>query len=230
MKLYDLVIDNGCSISPYVWRIKYALAHKGVSYDAVPVGFVDIPGILGGGFKTVPVLEADDRVIGDSWAIADFLDQAYPERPLFTSAQHRALVRFFDTWFLSEVARRMFGLCVKDIHDRCRPQDQAYFRQSRERSLGGQSLEAFTAGREERTPELREALSPLRHTLSTSPWICGDDPGYADYIVLGGFLWIGSVTSLPPLQADDLLTGWLERGFDLYGGLGRDPRLQPLVV
>ena len=27
---------------------------------------------------------------------------------------------------------------------------------------------------------------------------------------------------------DSALRGWLERGFDLYGGFGRDPRMRPL--
>jgi hypothetical protein len=33
---------------------------------------------------------------------------------------------------------------------------------------------------------------------------------------------------LPLDRADDTLRAWLERGFDPYGGLGRDARLQPL--
>ena len=27
--LYDLQLASGCTISPFVWRTKYALAHKG---------------------------------------------------------------------------------------------------------------------------------------------------------------------------------------------------------
>ena len=31
VRLYELVLENGRSASPFVWRIRYALAHKGLS-------------------------------------------------------------------------------------------------------------------------------------------------------------------------------------------------------
>jgi hypothetical protein len=34
--LYDLQLASGCTISPFVWRTKYALAHKGFEVDLVP--------------------------------------------------------------------------------------------------------------------------------------------------------------------------------------------------
>lgn len=228
IKLYELVIENGCPISPYVWRTAFALAHKGLSRESIPVGFCDIPAIAGGGYKTVPIIEDGATVICDSWAIADYLDQTYPDRPLFASASERSLAEFFDNWFLLDVMRRMFGLYVLDIHDQARPEDQDYFRRSREGFLNGAPLETIVSDRESRVPALREALAPLRMALSSRPWIGGAQPGYADYIALGGFLWAASVATLPPLANDDPLLDWLNRGFDLYGGLGRDPRLRRL--
>lgn len=228
IKLYELVVGNGCPISPYVWRIAYALAHKGLTRESIPVGFCEIPAIAGGGYKTVPIIEDAGATVCDSWAIADHLDQAYPDRPLFVSAAERSLARFFDDWFLLSVMRQMFGLYVLDIHDQARAEDKDYFRRSREGFLGGKSLEACVADRESRLPALREALAPLRMTLSSKPWISGGQPGYADYIALGGFLWAAGVATLPPLANDDPLRDWIDRGFDLHGGLGRDPRLHPL--
>ena len=55
-------------------------------------------------------------------------------------------------------------------------------------------------------------------------------PNYADYIALGAFHWVASVSTLPLLaRSDDTLRRWLEKGFDLYGGLGLDSRMKPLV-
>ena len=77
---------------------------------------------------------------------------------------------------------------------------------------------------------LREALAPLRVQLSRAPYLGGTAPNYADYIALGAFHWIASVSSLPLLpRGDEALCAWLDRGFDLYGGIGRDPRMKPLV-
>jgi hypothetical protein len=39
---------------------------------------------------------------------------------------------------------------------------------------------------------------------------------------------LASVSTLPPLAHDDKLRAWIDRGFDLYGGLGRDPRMKSL--
>ena len=48
VRLYELVLENGRSASPYVWRIRYALAHKGVPFESVPLGFTEIAKVFGG--------------------------------------------------------------------------------------------------------------------------------------------------------------------------------------
>ena len=63
IRLYELVLDNGRSASPYVWRIRYALAHKGLPCELVPVGFTEIPAIFGDRFKTLPVLEMHYQMV-----------------------------------------------------------------------------------------------------------------------------------------------------------------------
>jgi glutathione S-transferase len=230
IRLYELVLGNGRSSSPYVWRIRYALAHKGLPFESVPLGFTEIPARFAGRFKTVPVLEHGEVMLAESWDIAAYLEREFSDRPpLFSSAAEIAMLRLVDAWFFAEVQRRFFSLYVLDIHDAARPEDRAYFRQSREARIKGQTLEAFVAGRESRLPALREALAPLRTQLARGPYLGGSTPNYADYIVLGSFQWVASVSTLPPLAADDaVLRDWLERGFDLYGGVGRDPRMKPL--
>jgi glutathione S-transferase len=228
--LYELVLENGRSASPFVWRIRYALAHKGMSFDSMPIGFTEIPKVFGGRFKTVPVICHGDTMLAESWDIAEYLDRAFPsQRPIFSSPAEHAMVRLMDTWFTAEILRRMFRLYVLDVHNAARPEDRPYFRQSREGYLKGASLEEFTSDRAERLPELREALKPLRSHLSQYPFLGGSTPNYADYIALGAFHWVASVSTLPLLSSgDQALRGWLDRGFDLYGGLGCDSRMKPL--
>ena len=62
----------------------------------------------------------------------------------------------------------------------------------------------------------------------TIPFLGGGAPNYADYIALGAFLWVASVSTLPMLARTDTLRSWIDRGFDLYAGLGRDPRMNTL--
>lgn len=228
IRLYELVTDDGLSASPFVWRVRFALAHKGLAFETVGLGFTDIPGAFGGQLKTVPVLEDEGGRLGESWDIVLHLERTYPARPLFSGPAEAALVRFFDAWFLPEISRKLVLLYALDIFHAVRPADRAYFRESRERRFG-QSLESLAAERPARLPALREALAPLRTHLARAPFIGGDSPGYADYIALGAFRWIACVATLPPLAKDDPLGAWLERGFDLYGGMARDPRLKPLL-
>jgi glutathione S-transferase len=229
IRLYAIVLENGRSASPYVWRLRYALAHKGVPCETVPVGFTEVSRILGGRFKTVPVIEHGDIAMAESWDIAEYLDRTFPSAPaLFAGPAELAMVRFNDGWFTTEVLRRMFYVYVLDVHNAARPEDRAYFRRSREEYLKGATLEEFTADRTSRLPALRDALAPLRAHLSRHPFLGGNVPNYADYIALGAFHWVASVSTLPLLANNDTLRPWIERGFDLYDGIGHDSRMKPL--
>ena len=103
--LYELVLENGRSASPYVWRIRYALAYKGIPFESRPVGFTEIKEQFGGRFKTVPILEHGDTVLNESWQIAEYLDRAFPERPLFASAAENATVRLADALLAGDLLR-----------------------------------------------------------------------------------------------------------------------------
>jgi glutathione S-transferase len=230
IRLHELVLDNGRSASPYVWRTRYALAHKGLAFDSVPLGFTEIPKAFNGRFKTLPVLEMGGSMLAESWDIAEHLDREFPHAPrLFSGPAEYAMVRLFEAWFLQEVVRRMFGLYALDVHNAARPEDRSYYRRSREARVNGTTLEDFTAERASRLPAVREALNPLRTELARSAFLGGATPNYADYIALGAFYWAASVSTLPLLaRGDDVMRGWLERSMDLYGAMGRDPRLKPL--
>ena len=231
VRLYELVLANGCSASPFVWRIRYALAHKGIPYESVPLGFVEIPKTFNGRFKTVPVIEHGETMMAESWDIAEYLDRAFPQAPkLFAGPAELSMVRLFDAWLLISVARQLLPVIILDVHDAARAQDRPYFRESREQRFKS-TLEAFCADREQRLPGVREALAPLRFHLAKHAFLGGESPNYADYIALGIFRWVASVATLPLLASDEeVLRGWLDRGFDLYGGIGRDERLLPLFA
>ena len=230
VRLYELVLENGRSASPYVWRIRYALAHKGIPFESVPIGFTDIARIFEGRFKTVPIIEHGRTAMAESWDIANYLERSFPtSAPLFSSPAEYAMVKLMDAWFMAEVVRKLFRLYVLDVFNAARPQDKPYFRRSREARINGTSLETFTADRVQHLPALRESLAPLRAQLCTQPYLGGAKPNYADYIALSTFQWVSSVATLAPLDASDgPLRSWIERGFDLFAGMGRDSRQRPL--
>src|SRR5215471_3207478 len=168
IRLYDLVLENGCTISPFVWRIKHAIAHKGFAVESVPVGFTGIRNILGGKYERLPIIDDAGTIVPDSWAIADYLDRTYPDRPpLFATKAERVAAKFFDAWLWRDIFPPMFRCYVLDNYNFAKPEDRDYLRESRERIfLGGKSLEETVKGREERMPAIRASLQPLRDLLA----------------------------------------------------------------
>ena len=79
----------------------------------------------------------------------------------------------------------------------------------------------MTAGREERIKTFRDSLLPLRHLLATQPYISGEEPAYADYIVLGSFQWVRCVSSFELLDEADRVAAWRGRMLDRFDGLAR---------
>jgi glutathione S-transferase len=219
--MYDLVGRDDRRFSPHCWRTRMALAHKGLEHEARPIRFTEIPAIEDGQMKTVPALRDGARLVVDSWAIARYLEEAYPERPsLFGGVGGEAVTRFVQSWSVAVLHGGLVSLIVLDIWQRLVPEDQDYFRRTREQRFG-RTLEEVQAGRETRVEGFRSSLQPLRLTLKDAPFLGGAQPLYADYLVFGGLQWARTISPFPVLAADDPLQDWFARCLDLYGGLGR---------
>jgi glutathione S-transferase len=226
--LYDLQLASGCTLSPFVWATKYALAHKGFEVDLVPGGFTGILERTGGRSERLPVIVDDGRWVLDSWLIADYLDQQYPDRPRLLADQSvKLLTQFLEGWLWRRAITPWFGCYIKDYRDLSFAQDHEYVTRSRENMLG-RRIEDVQAGREDRLPLIPPTLEPLRQLLRESAWLGGEHPNYTDYRALAVFLWTAAIATTPPLTADDPLRDWLDRGFDLYGGLGRHAGMHTL--
>jgi glutathione S-transferase len=218
---YDLAGQGDRRFSPNCWRTRMALVHKGLDHEARGVRFIDIPGIAGGGQKMVPVIDDGGHVVADSWAIAEYLEQRYPDRPsLFGGPAGHALTRVLNGWVSATLHPMIVRMIVLDIHDQLVPEDKAYFRATREKRFGA-PLEEVQAGREKRVEDLRAALAPARLALEAQPWLAGASPGYADYLLFGALQWPRAASAFPMLADGDPLRAWLDRCLDLHGGLGR---------
>ncbi|MBX3568197.1 MAG: glutathione S-transferase family protein [Rhizobiaceae bacterium] len=220
--LYELAgRDPQRPFSPHCWKVAMALAHKELEFRTVPTPFGGIGAVEGGMSKTVPVIRDGGTVMAESFDIALYLERAYPERPsLFGGPGGEAAARFVERWTQLTIQAQMMRFIVADIHAMLGPEDQSYFRGSRETRLG-RTLEEAVAGREERLPAFRASLEPLRNMLSYQPFIGGSGPLFADYIAFGAFQWARVVSPLPLLAGDDPVASWFDRCLDLHGGQGR---------
>jgi glutathione S-transferase len=223
--LHDLAVQDDVRLSPYCWRARFALEHKGLSYRTAATCFTGIASIADGKQKTVPVLEDGGRVVGDSWAIANYLEDTYPERPsLFGGEVGRAHALFLQNWVTTAVLRPSLKALVLDVYGSVQPQDRDYFRTSREQRFG-MTLEEIAAGpQEERVAVVRTALEPLRLQLKEQPFLSGGNPMYADYVVAGTFMWWRGITRAQLLTREDPLTPWMERMLALYPAIAKESR------
>lgn len=213
--------DENRPFSPHCWKISMALAHKGLEHIERPYPFTAIPGIEDGFSKTVPILRDGDRLVRDSFEIALYLDETYPDRPtLFGGEGGKALSRFVESFSQMILHMPVTRMAIMRIHDMLDETDQAYFRQSRLARIGKPIEDVAAEGEAERAA-FASKLEPLRRTLHFQPFLGGDGPLFADYILFGAFQWMRVTAGPPPLAQDDSVMQWFERCLDLHDGLGR---------
>jgi glutathione S-transferase len=223
LKLFELVgADDTRPFSPYCWRTRLALAHKGLTAESIPWRFTEKSAIAPHGSEKVPVLLDGDKAIVDSWTIANYLEDAYPDRPsLFGGAGGRAMGRMLNWWGDIAVIGGIFPMIVADIPSHLAAADAAYFRKTREARFG-RPLEEVAAGRDTAVANFRRSMEPMRQTLKTQAFLGGAAPNYADYIVFGGFQWARVVSPFKLLEADDAIYAWRERLLDAFDGVARN--------
>lgn len=223
--LYDLAgADPDLRFSPNCWRTRLALAHKGLEAETVAWRFTEKEVIAPSGQGKVPVLVEGGVWLSGSFAIAEHLEDTYPDRPsLFGSSEGRALARFVSQWADDTLHPAIALVILPDIFAVLHEKDRAYFRQTREAAFGT-TLEELAAGREPALAALRRVLKPLRGTLAAQAFLGGAAPSYADYAVFGAFQWARIVGATDLVPAGDPVAAWIESLLDAFGGLARSAR------
>jgi len=229
LRLYDLAgADPNLRFSPYCWRTRMALAHKGLGVETIAWRFTEKAEIAFSGQGRVPVLIDGDTTVADSWAIAEYLERTYPDRPsLFGGAAGLAAARFINAWADTIQVPGLARLIVIDVLACIDAKDRDYFRTSREQRFG-MSLEALCADRDRQVTAFRQSLQPLRTMLAAQPYVGGRAANYADYIVFGGFQWARCVSAFRLIEPDDPIHAWRDRLLNAFDGLaGKTPRAAP---
>lgn len=172
--LYDLVFAEDRRPSPYCWRTKLALKHKGLDWRDEPTGFIEKEKIAFARSTTVPVIHDGTKVITDSWAIAEHLEANYAGRPLFPGDPAHSYARFVNGWADTAINTAIFPLIAGDLVDCVRPQDKAYVLETRSKRIGTTDFAGFQAkAREKGVAALRVALEPARRVLSGHRYLSG---------------------------------------------------------
>lgn len=222
--LYELGGLNGRHYSQFSWRTRMALAHKGLDWQSAKVRVSDKAAIAFSGQDKVPILKDADKVVSDSWKIAEYLEDAYPERAsLFGGASGRALTRLVNNIVDRQLVPKFAPMMMRDVIEIVDDADAAHLRANMEKVFK-KTLEDLAAKRDEGIVEFRRLLDPFRATLRAQPFLCGATPAYADYILFSLFQWARIVSAFDPLEAADAIAAWRERMLDLFGGFARAER------
>ncbi len=221
MVLYELAGRNGVRYSQFSWRSRLALAHKGIPIALRAVAVSDKAALAFSGQDKVPVLVDGERVIPDSWAIATYLEEHYPDRPsLFGDATARALAAFAAQWVDRQVVPVLVPLLAVDVVACVDAADAAHLRGQFEHAFGA-TLEELAADRQRRIKAFRRAIAPARAVLRTTPFLSGARPAYADYALFSVLQWARLVSPFEPLEDGDPVGAWRETMLDLFDGLAR---------
>jgi glutathione S-transferase len=221
IRLYELAGANPeLRFSPFCWRVRTALAHKGLEYRAVPWSFTE-KGLPGGAVR-VPVLVDDDEVVTDSTDIVFHLEDKYGNAPsLFGDEVGEAHGRFIVAWADTVLQPALLPVIAPVMPRLLKPEAQAYFRQTREKRIGS-TLEQAAKLRPQYLERARGAFAPVRAVLAVQDFIGGSEPSYGDYVVFGALQWARCAGVRDLLAEDDPIHAWLEHMLDLFDGLGRE--------
>ena len=202
--LYDLAFEDDRRPSPYCWRAKFALAHKGLDCTDVPMGFTEKEKIAFAHSKTVPVIKDGEKPVKDSWAIAVYLDEMYPDNGCCSRARWAVPTRASSTagptsWCNGAI----FPMVVGDLYDRVRPEDKEYIARVARRAVGHEGLHRLSRPRRGRRDWRRSVpRSNRRAGRCASRNSCpAAEAAYPDYILAGTFMWPRTISPLELLEA-----------------------------
>jgi glutathione S-transferase len=229
-------------LSHYCEKIRLILDYKGLPYRKIEVtpgiGQLDLYKLSGQ--RQVPVLKDGAEVISDSTAIAKYLDQRYPERPILPAdPKQRALCLILEEWADESIglnARKvMLGAFNQNptFRKALLPSSTPDFLKNLVEAVPREALDVLGIG----TGFGPEAVKSARQAmLQDSSYLLGDEPTLADFAVAGTTMYVkfpaGGYLNIPeaikgmgvPGLADSpayaLFWAWRDRIYATYRKVG----------
>ncbi len=140
----------------------------------------------------VPTLVHDGAVIRDSGVICEYLEEAFPERPLMPSdpiarAEMRAWIRYLDEVPTPAVRVPSFNMAFlpryDGLDDDAFQAEEADIRPLRKHFYEKMGRKGFDDGEVDAAMEqLQATIDRMETALRHQPWLSGDDVGLADFI------------------------------------------------
>jgi glutathione S-transferase len=203
--LYERAGLEGRSPSPICWRVRIALAQKGIDHERIQISFADVDKLQAAtGAREVPVLKiAEDLIVGsdDIAAALDRLDDSHRLR----SPSSDALLMSCQGDLMDRIDR----LVAPDVLRLLVPGDSEIYQASREARFGHRFVE-LEEMRNVIELDLAFALGRLEKDLGERANFGANGPDWGDIAIYCHLLWIAvaSSRSWPHLPAN--IEAWWE--------------------
>ena len=222
--------------SAYSEKVRLILDYKQLPYKAIEVtpgvGQIDIFRLSGQ--RRVPVLKDGTEIIPDSTAIARYLDEKYPDRPLIpTDPKQKGLCLALEDWADESLGiqgrKAMIGAFSQHPNFRTAllPTTTPDLVKSLVGAVPGDILSLLGAGVGFGPDDVKEAMTILKQALESlclmlqnQAYLVGDQPTLADFAVAGVTMYI----KFPAAIYVDLPAGICDKGVP---GLADDINYQP---
>lgn len=192
--------------APNPSKTRFCLGHKGLPHEIIWVESrniaVTMKGIgaspTAGERHTLPVIKDPNTgaVISDSHAIAKYLDEAYPDKPLIPRGAH-VLVQTFETLFINTVLAPFSRLLMTRTLEIQNDESREFFIKSRLKMFRETRWEDVApAGKTQQMwAGFKKGLDVVDgwYLKSGGKWIMGDIFSFADIIVVSWVAWWGAV-------------------------------------
>ncbi|CEP19721.1 hypothetical protein [Parasitella parasitica] len=218
---YDLELLNkpGLVWSPNTCKTRYALNLKHIPYETRWVNFGDIQTVIPAITKrserpTVPIIVHNDKPVVDSWDIAVYLEEQFPNNPSLFHG-NVALHNFFLQYSNKYINGSIYRIVLLDVHASTGDEKlQGWFRKDRESSMRGKSLEQFAGDVNDNVTKLKTGIALVSSHLKDHPYVTGDRPGWADVVLLSHLTFL--VAFKPEIfetavLSDERIRAWWDR-------------------
>lgn len=151
-----------------------------------------------GPWYTCPVVRDGARIVADSDAIMEHLDAAYPQSAPLFPAGTRALQAAFAAWFNAEVFTPALTVLLPGVPAILDARGAEYYNVTRAKWYERPLDEWAPLGSEKRVAAWKateDALAKLKTVYAKSDglWLTGEQPVYADFVVLSLFVFVHCV-------------------------------------
>jgi glutathione S-transferase len=225
--------------SAYSEKVRLILDYKQLPYQTVEVtpGVGQIDVLRMSGQRQVPVLKDGSEVVPDSTAIARYLEEKYPDRPLLPSdPKQRGLCLALEDWADESIGtygrKAMIGAFSQHPNFRTAllPTTTPDLVKNLVGAVPGDVLTLLGTGIglgaediKAATIILKQALEALVLMVQDSPYLLGDQPTLADFAVAGLSMYV----KFPDAQYVDLPEGICGKGVP---GLADNDNYQPFFT